>query len=418
MSSRLHVGIVALVALCLAQGVHSQDWTHSFFTYGYNGPSAGWITTTLDHKVFVSTSPGGLLYSSDDGTNWTSLGLRDMDIREMAVAKNGSLLVTGPGVYRSTDAGTTWSISSSGITVSRTRAIAVNSSGTLFVASYLGGVFKSTNNGSTWAAINSGMPDYDDFDLQVKEPNLLFLGTGTSGVYRSTDEGSTWVQTASGMSYLNISSLALSANGTLYAGTWDQSTVYKSTNNGTTWASASAGLTGGSVSGLAASGDILYGCTADGVFRSTNEGTSWSLVDNTYDRTVIQKLAVTQDGHLIATGANGAILISRDIITGTGIAFGKTQPLTFRVLQNYPNPFNPATNLPYDLPTRGRVSVIVYDVQGREVRTLIDQEQEAGMHSVQWEGTNDRNQHIASGTYYAKVIFNDAIQTIRLLMLK
>ncbi|MBN1561997.1 T9SS C-terminal target domain-containing protein, partial [candidate division KSB1 bacterium] len=74
-------------------------------------------------------------------------------------------------------------------------------------------------------------------------------------------------------------------------------------------------------------------------------------------------------------------------------------PLEFALLQNYPNPFNPQTTIRFDLPASAEVSLVVYDMQGRIVRTLMAGHQGAGVHSAIWNGTDDAGRAVASGLY-------------------
>lgn len=70
--------------------------------------------------------------------------------------------------------------------------------------------------------------------------------------------------------------------------------------------------------------------------------------------------------------------------------------------QNAPNPFNPATTVAFSLAEKGRVSLAVYDVNGRLVRVLVDEKREAGPHSVVWDGCNEQGQELASGVYFIR----------------
>lgn len=74
-------------------------------------------------------------------------------------------------------------------------------------------------------------------------------------------------------------------------------------------------------------------------------------------------------------------------------------PKTFALHQNYPNPFNPNTTIRYDLPEAGDVSIIIYDMMGREVSTLISGQKDAGYHFIEWNGTNSMGYSVAAGVY-------------------
>lgn len=88
----------------------------------------------------------------------------------------------------------------------------------------------------------------------------------------------------------------------------------------------------------------------------------------------------------------------------TGVAGGPVQPLTpglVALFQNRPNPFHSATALSYQLPARQHVKVSVYNVAGQRVRTLWDGAQEAGTHSVTWDGRDDTGKHVSAGVYFS-----------------
>jgi hypothetical protein len=78
-------------------------------------------------------------------------------------------------------------------------------------------------------------------------------------------------------------------------------------------------------------------------------------------------------------------------------------PTEFRLSQNYPNPFNPSTNIDYQLPVSGLVSLKVYDILGKEVSVLMNQEQKAGYYTLTWNGQNPSGRSVASGVYFYRV---------------
>jgi len=71
--------------------------------------------------------------------------------------------------------------------------------------------------------------------------------------------------------------------------------------------------------------------------------------------------------------------------------------------QNYPNPFNPVTRIQFVLDRDTRVSLRVFDVQGRAVRTLVDSYLSAGQRVVGWDGRDDSGRSLASGTYFLRL---------------
>lgn len=85
------------------------------------------------------------------------------------------------------------------------------------------------------------------------------------------------------------------------------------------------------------------------------------------------------------------------------VAVAVPVPSQYRLHQNYPNPFNPVTTIRYELPKSGSVRLEVFDILGRVVRTLVDQMQEAGYHTVSWDGRNDTGEAVNSGVYYLRM---------------
>lgn len=93
-------------------------------------------------------------------------------------------------------------------------------------------------------------------------------------------------------------------------------------------------------------------------------------------------------------------------------------PKDFELSQNYPNPFNPETRIKYQLPNAERVVIKIYDVLGREVRTLVDDQREAGYHEVLWDGRDNFGIKVSSGIFYYRIIAGEFHQTKKMLLLK
>ena len=93
-------------------------------------------------------------------------------------------------------------------------------------------------------------------------------------------------------------------------------------------------------------------------------------------------------------------------------------PVAFRVDQAFPNPFNPLTTIRFALPTAARTTVVVYDVKGRLVKTLLDSELAAATHVVQWRGQDDHGRSAAAGIYFYKVTSGDHTAVGRMALIK
>ena len=88
-------------------------------------------------------------------------------------------------------------------------------------------------------------------------------------------------------------------------------------------------------------------------------------------------------------------------------------PKTFYLSQNYPNPFNPSTTVTYNIPEGegGNVIIQIFDIRGRLVRSLVQEERNAGTYSVHWNGRNDRGEEVGSGAYICCMKAREFIST-------
>jgi hypothetical protein len=93
-------------------------------------------------------------------------------------------------------------------------------------------------------------------------------------------------------------------------------------------------------------------------------------------------------------------------------------PSEFELHQNYPNPFNPGTQIEYTLKKTGHVTLHIYNVLGEKVKTLLDQDQPAGLYRIDWDGKNDNGKLVSSGLYLYKLEVNGFSQAKRMILLK
>jgi hypothetical protein len=100
------------------------------------------------------------------------------------------------------------------------------------------------------------------------------------------------------------------------------------------------------------------------------------------------------------------------------IAEEETLPASCQLSQNYPNPFNPTTNIRFNLPKSGHVSLDIYNIIGRRVTTLADEYLCAGHKLVTWDGKDDSGKEVSSGVYFYKITAGDYSETKKMIFMK
>jgi hypothetical protein len=93
-------------------------------------------------------------------------------------------------------------------------------------------------------------------------------------------------------------------------------------------------------------------------------------------------------------------------------------PDKYGLNQNYPNPFNPETLIPYNLPENIFVNITIYDLLGRQVKTLVNQGQNAGFNSIKWNATNDYGEPVSAGIYLYQIQAGTFYQTKKMALLR
>ena len=93
-------------------------------------------------------------------------------------------------------------------------------------------------------------------------------------------------------------------------------------------------------------------------------------------------------------------------------------PLEFLISRNYPNPFNGITHIDYQVPVNNHISIIIYDIMGREIKTLMDQVQIKGMHTVDWNGKSENGELVSTGVYLLRFTSNDFSDKKKMVFLK
>ena len=363
--------------------------------------------------IYAGTSTGDVYKSIDNGANWTSSNIgAALNIADIEIANNGYLFLstTQNGVYRSTNEGLSWQ--QLPMTAGIEARDVESKSGTIFVSTKDNGLGKSTDNGDTWAGASGSVPESNVGAFTITNNGTLLLGVkGSNGLYRSTDDGASWTHTNFPMNF-RVYSLTVASNN-IFAGTAEYlDGIYKSVDDGATWqklSNASASYEYYSNGIFTSDGKLLIGVLNTGIYGSTDLGNTWQLFNNGLTSLYGFVLAQAPNGTIYATSGDGVFKS-----TGTtNIGNDGTVINSYRLEQNYPNPFNPSTTINYNLPVQQHVSLKVYDVLGNEIATLINVEQNAGSHSIDFNASQ-----LGSGVYFYRLETGNFAETKSMILIK
>ncbi len=358
----------------------------------------------------------GVYRSTDDGMTWAQVN-QGMSLSITCVAVRGSSLYAGTrsgGIFLTTDDGTSWTHLSDcsgfidALVVTDTTIVASNGGSQGHGPD--GNIFLSTDNGESWTTINSNLTNTNAWALAISGP-YIFAGTQGGGVFRTNNNGTSWTQVNSGLS--NDTVRALAANDTnVFAGT--QEGLSHSTDNGNSWSKIDIQVNSGqkfvSVGTLAMRGDSLFACTDQGAYFSIDNGTTWTAMPGA---SLMDILALAATNNYLFAGTSHSVWRAPISEVTDVRVFSQVLSMSYLLEQNYPNPFNPTTVISYQLPTNTLVALKVFDILGREVKTLVDERQSTGSHSVRFNATN-----LPSGVYFYRLEAGTYRDTEKMLLLK
>ncbi|MCX7797232.1 MAG: T9SS type A sorting domain-containing protein [Melioribacter sp.] len=93
-------------------------------------------------------------------------------------------------------------------------------------------------------------------------------------------------------------------------------------------------------------------------------------------------------------------------------------PYTYKLLDNYPNPFNPETRIVFEIPREEHVSLMIFDVNGKLIKELVNENLSSGRYEKLWDGKDDENNEVVSGIYFYQLKAGHFEQTKKMILLK
>jgi len=424
-----------------------------------------WSLTTVQldtgtSALFVGTE-SGVFRSTNAGLSWDVVneGITACLVTALGVSKTSVFAGTcGNGIFRSRDGGSPWIPVNNGLDSSFIESMqalggftvnAIAYFGNTLLAGTLAGIFRSTDEGASWIDVNNNWTR-QNISSFTKSDSTIFAGGSDLRLFRSTDDGITWLYRNTGFSLGPISS----GNGKLFAAAMYEG-AYSSTDNGKSWTKIySPGQSDYARPITYVSPYLLLGTGAQGLLRSSDDGNTWLnnarglLPDcDIYDFAITGSnvFAGTSRGMFLSTdlglnwtnvstkelnmGIRSLAIFGSDLVAGTAGAGVWKRPLSemiavsnvserlltldYKLEQNYPNPFNPITVINYSVPKTCFVTLRVYDVLGKEIRTLVNEEKHAGYYNIEFTAGN-----LTSGIYFYQLKADEYTITKKMILLK
>lgn len=397
-------------------------------------------------EIFVGAYMGNILRSTNGGTVWnlitTGTHLYGMDFLD---ANTGMTVGYRGTVLKTTNGAVTWSDIKS-INGFEAYDVKMLSGSNVFVGAASGRIYYSSNGGNTFIERNAPLLSSTIKTIWFFNTSEGFAGNEAGNIYRTTDGGLSWTSVFSfGASYNNVEDIYF-VNDSVGFACGDVGKFVKTTNRGQTW--DSTGIDGPNSKTLwemkFLNLNTGYIATADGcIYKTVNAGANWTLQNDTtglygvdvIDIDVISEtrgLAVGEQGKLFKIQNANQWVTDRTILTGwnladnlwnvkfvnnntafatgyygtiyrfdvtliTGINNYETAS-DYELNQNYPNPFNPNTTISFSIPKQEFVTLKVYDILGKEIKTLVSNNVQSGKYTVNFDGTN-----LPSGIYFFSI---------------
>ncbi len=377
---------------------------------------------------------GTLIITSDGGNSWQGTTMSvDYTFNSVCFPKPGTGFAVGTFydvsendaiMFGTTDGGLTWDgwtyINQNGDMV--LNSVTFPDPNTGFAVGYeidyittqiVPVILRTFDGGGNWSSGSAGVTS---ILRGVYFPNSTTgFAVGSSGkIIRTIDGGNSWTPQVSGMVITFNSVYFVSPDTGYVAGDYEK--LLKTTNGGTNWVNISGSLSSfitKSIFFLPENHNIGFtSCNVGRIKRTTDAGTTWSIqVSGTQENLNCIYMIDSLNGFIC--GNHGIILKTTTGGLVPANSISKSVPKTFELHQNYPNPFNPATHIDFDLPHASYVTIKVYDIIGREVATLVNENMIAGKYSTTWDAGS-----FSSGTYFYMIKAGDFISTKKMVLVK
>ncbi|MFH0733825.1 MAG: T9SS type A sorting domain-containing protein [bacterium] len=363
---------------------------------------------TSNSNLFAHINYYDVAISNDNGDSWRKINKNLLPlIHSFAVSDTNLFVSTQEGIQYSSNYGDTWILVNNGLPAYPGIVFSYSLyayENNVFAANM--DLYHSTNNGNNWVTSHNGLPNPRINDLDVMGSTLFICSD--DGSYKSTNNGASWVSLYS----LNFSPQSMVISGKdIYA--CEDVNIYLSTNSGISWKMIPFNNTISQIFAYISLDSNLFVSNSEGIFVTSNNGVTWQNVGDGLPNTVIRSFQIKDDILYAGTDGRGIwkrplseMFVSVEKITGE-------VPNSFVLKQNYPNPFNPSTTISFSLPKQEFVTIKIYDILGKEIATLVNEELGAGNYNKAWNAEN-----YSSGIYFCRFNAGSFLETRKMNLLK
>ncbi len=415
-------------------------WVTSDGGASWTDLSAGLVTTQFYRMGGYPGDPGLIITGAqDNGTNRYRDGnwvhVRGADGMEAAINYNNPdtmyCCIQNGGLYRSEDGGDNFysiknNINESGNWVT---PYVLNPLDPQILYAGYENVWKTIDGGDNWEKIsNFNGSTLRSIAVAKSDTSVIYTAQGDL-IYRTTDGGANWSDITSNLpvdqasiTYIAVSDFNANEVWVTFSGYVDGLKVYTSKDGGANWNNVSGTLPNLPVNCIVFQNNFhhaLYVGTDVGVYYTDTTLADWEPYMQGMPNVIVDELEIHYGADMLRAATYGRGMWQsplKNVVSD--ISDNPQTPNFFTLYQNYPNPFNPATTISYALERNRHITLKIYDLQGKEIRTLIDAEQSAGLHRIRWNGMNNAGKSVAGGVYIATLKAGSISQSRKMILLR
>jgi photosystem II stability/assembly factor-like uncharacterized protein len=312
--------------------------------------------------------------------------------------QTGFIAGEGRKVFKTTDGGNNWLQTIVPGTSDNLTCVKFTGPNTGYLSSINGRIYKTTDAGEVWSIIYTVATHPVLNDMYFINSNTGFACGGSAGapILKTTDGGTSWSIFTTNIS--GLGGIYMADDNTGFA-VGSAGSIYKTTNSGANWFTVNSGTTINLNKVMFPSLNTGYIAGNQGlILKTTDAGNTWFRLP-VLTKQYLYSLHFNDNntGYIAGNGGNIFKTTTGGSVIGI-IPVSNEIPGNYSLLQNYPNPFNPLTRLRFDIPQSKFVKIIVYDILGRELTTLVNEDLRAGTYEVTWDASD-----YPSGIYFYRL---------------